>query len=374
MNTTSPEAAAGPVGMSRTQDAGPMGMPSSQTTAGPMRTPRPQDAGPMETPRPHDGDGTGQPPRTVVVTGVGLALPGVRKPADLLGPLPADGGFDPATGLTGREMRHKDRASRLALRATEPALRDAGLLDDDARFLGAADTTAVVVSSNLGSLDTVCEFTDTIARSGVGALSPLGLPQTSSNVVAGWVAIRHALRGPNLTVCNGATSGLDALYWARNLIAAGRAETAVVVGVEPSGDAVTKLLGEQTTDAAVAVVLESAAGAAARGARPRATFGGYARTRDLPSALTAAGTAEAAPVGLWLTGPDLGQPPAGVPAGARRVDLEAGLGPLSGTLGVLQCAAAVAHLDGGGEGSVLATTGGPGHDATAALLLRRSDA
>ncbi|WP_235614481.1 hypothetical protein [Streptomyces ambofaciens] len=62
----------------------------------------------------------------VVVTGMGLALPGVATYGDLLGPLPGEGGFDPATGLSGRELRHKDRASRLALRAAEFALRNAG--------------------------------------------------------------------------------------------------------------------------------------------------------------------------------------------------------------------------------------------------------
>ncbi|WP_042176904.1 beta-ketoacyl synthase N-terminal-like domain-containing protein [Streptomyces sp. NBRC 110035] len=311
--------------------------------------------------------------REVVITGVGLATAGLTSADDLLGTVPAEGGFDPATGLKGRDMRNKDRASRLALRAAEPALRDAGLLDEKAQFAGAGDTTAVVVSSNLGSLDTVCEFTDTIARSSVMGLSPLGLPQTSSNVIAGWVAIRYALRGPNLTVCNGATSGLDALYWARNLIAAGRAEAAVVVGVEPSGEAVTKLFGEQSTDVAVAVILESGAAAAARGARVRACVAGYARAADLRQAADAACRSVAQPVGLWLGGDRDAQPFDGR-AGAQvpRLDLEDRLGPLSGALGVLQCAAGVAHLDRSGSGTVLATAGGTGHDAAAALLLAQT--
>ncbi|MFD8897539.1 beta-ketoacyl synthase N-terminal-like domain-containing protein [Streptomyces ardesiacus] len=310
--------------------------------------------------------------REVVVTGIGLALPGVATYGDLLGPLPGEGGFDPATGLTGRELRHKDRASRLALRAAEFALHDAGLTDANATFTGAAETTAVVVSTNLGNADSVCDATDTIARAGVKGLSPLGLPQTSSNVIAGWVAIRYRLRGPNLTVCNGATSGLDALAWGRNLIVAGRADAAVVVGVEPAGDVVTKILGEQSTDAAVAVVLEPADAAASRGARPRATITGYARARDLAAALASAGVTEHEPVGLWLAGGDADPDGAGAGhllAAPRRIDLEAQLGPLSGALGVLQCAAAAAHLDSGATGNVLATAGGPRHDATAALLL-----
>lgn len=310
--------------------------------------------------------------REVVVTGIGLALPGVATYGDLLGPLPGEDGFDPATGLSGRELRHKDRASRLALRAAEFGLHNAGLTDADATLTGVADATAVVVSTNLGNADSICEATDTIAREGVRGLSPLGLPQTSSNVIAGWVAIRYGLRGPNLTVCNGTTSGLDALAWARNLIVAGRAEAAVVVGVEPANEVATRLLGEQSTDAAVAIVLEFADAAASRGARPRATIAGYARARDLAAALTAAGVTEEKSVGLWLVDK--------AAAGAcqlleatRRIDLEAQLGPLSGALGVLQCAAAAAHLESDATtGNVLATAGGPHHDAAAALLLTPS--
>ncbi|MEV6397363.1 beta-ketoacyl synthase N-terminal-like domain-containing protein [Streptomyces sp. NPDC051907] len=306
--------------------------------------------------------------REVVVTGIGLALPGVATYGDLLGPLPGEVGFDPATGLIGRKLRHKDRASRLALRAAEFALHDAGLTDADATFTGAADSTAVVVSTNLGNADSVCGATDTIARAGVMGLSPLGLPQTSSNVIAGWVAIRYRLCGPNLTLCNGVTSGLDALAWARNLIAAGRAEAAVVVGVEPANDVATKVLGKQSTDAAVAVVLEPADAAASRGARPRATITGYARARNLAAALASAGVTEEQSVGLWLV--DEADAGAGhLLAATRRIDLESQLGPLSGALGVLQCAAAAAHLESGATGNVLATAGGPRHDATAALLL-----
>lgn len=309
--------------------------------------------------------------RDVVVTGIGLALPGVATYGDLLGPLPGEGGFDPATGLIGRELRHKDRASRLALCAAEFALHDAGLTDADSTFTGAAEATAVVVSTNLGNTDSVCEATDTIARAGVMGLSPLGLPQTSSNVIAGWVAIRYRLRGPNLTVCNGATSGLDALAWARNLIVARRAEAAVVVGVEPANDVVTKILGQQSTDAAVAVVLEPTDAAASRGARPRATITGYARARNLAATLASTGVTEEGPVGLWLAdeAEAAGAGAERLLATPRRIDLESQLGPLSGALGVLQCAAAAAHLESSATGNVLATAGGPRHDATAALLL-----
>ncbi|MFF7725178.1 beta-ketoacyl synthase N-terminal-like domain-containing protein [Streptomyces sp. NPDC008001] len=306
--------------------------------------------------------------REAAVTGVGLAVPGIAFPDELLGAA-REGGFDPRTGLTGREMRHKDRASRLALRAAEPALRDAGLHDGRA-FTGDGDTTAVVVSSNFGILDSVCAFADVIARDTVTGLSPLGLPQTSSNVIAGSVAMRYGLRGPSITLCNGPTSGLDAVHWARGIIASGRAETVVVIGVEPSGDAVTKLLGEPVLDGAAALVLQ----ARERGARPRAVIreGAYARGTDPAAAVAAAlGGASPASVGLWLTGEDAGGVPGSVPRGVPAVGLAGRLGRCSGALGVLQCAAAVAYFDSRAEdgGAVLASAGGPADDAAAALLL-----
>ncbi|MEU9099557.1 beta-ketoacyl synthase N-terminal-like domain-containing protein [Streptomyces sp. NPDC048361] len=305
---------------------------------------------------------------SVVITGVGTAIPGLREAADLLASGAPDGGFDPATGLKGREMRHKDRASRLALRAVSPALRQAGLLSDDGEtYLGPGDTTAVVISTNLGNLDSVCDFVDTITAHTVTGLSPLGLPHTSSNVIAGWVAIRYGMRGPNLTVCNGATSGADALYWAHNLLAVRRAETVVVIGVEPHTGPAAKLLedgsGRSPLDGAAALVLESSERAATRGARPLAALSRSVRAADRATALADVLHEGAPAVGLWLgSAEDAATAPA--------VDLTERLGHCSGALGVVQAAVGAAHLAAGGHGPVLATSGGgAADDAAAALVL-----
>lgn len=304
--------------------------------------------------------------RTVVVTGVGLAVPGLAGIQDLVPPGPVgSAGFDPAIALRGKRMRHKDRASRLALSAVEPALCDAGLCDS-AALAGAA----TVVSTNFGNLDSVCSFADTIHSGSVVDLSPVGLPHTSSNCTAGWVAIEFGLRGPSLTVCNGATGGLDALFWAGNLIGFARAEVAVVVGVEPHTETVAALHAidgaESWLDGAVAVVLEAAEHAHDRGQRARAELAGYWRAADVPEVLRPAKAALADPVGRYLADQQAGLPGAD--------DLTARLGRCSGALGVLQCAAAVAWLDRGHTTPVLAVSGGTSGEqadgeAVAALLL-----
>lgn len=304
---------------------------------------------------------------SVVVTGTGTAVPGLEKAGDLFTGKTPERPFDPKSALKGREMRNKDRASRLALYAAQQALGDAGLLDEAGSLRVPGTRTAVVVSSNLGTLQTVCDFTDTIARETVTGLSPLGLPQTSSNVVAGWIAIRHGLRGPNLTVCNGATSGLDAMHWAHTLIRAGRCERAVVVGVEPASEHAGKLLGRPAHDVTGAVVVETADLAAARSWPARATVAAYARRANLAAAVAAVEVAAPGPVELWLT---TGQPRRPAAAVGRTLDVTALLGDCSGALGVLQCAAAAAHMDEHSTAAALAVTGGGDADeATAALLL-----
>lgn len=307
--------------------------------------------------------------KSVVITGVGTAVPGLTQAADLLTPGVPDGGFDPGTGLKGREMRHKDRASRLALRAVGPALRQAGLLSEDGEtYTGPGDTTAVVISTNLGNLGSVCDFVDTITAHTVTGLSPLGLPHTSSNVIAGWIAIRYGMRGPNVTVCNGATSGADALHWAHNLLAVRRADTVVVVGVEPHTEPAARLLddgsGRSPLDGAAALVLESSERVAARGARPLAVLSSAVRAADSATARAQALRGEGTSgVGLWLGSAQDAETDSAVDLGAR-------LGHCSGALGVLQAAVGVAHLAGGGPGPVLATSGGgAADDAAAALVL-----
>jgi 3-oxoacyl-[acyl-carrier-protein] synthase II len=303
---------------------------------------------------------------SVVITGVGLAVPGLTGPLDLLAAPGArsSAGFDPQTELAGRHMRHKDRASRLALRSVEFALIDAGLGDSE-RYTGQADRTAIAVSSNLGSLDSVCEFVDVIADRSVLGLSPLGLPKTSSNVIAGAVAIQYRMRGPNLTLCNGATSGLDAVYWGQVLLASGRAEVVVVIGVEPSSDIITKFVGAETVDGAAALVLERAEHAAARQANQRARIVGYSRRSDPADAVCSAQPGACVPFALSLA--DTAYSPSA--ASGSTLDIQSSLGECSGALGVLQAVAAVAHFDAGGAGPVVAVNATSSADAAAALVM-----
>ncbi|WP_033438639.1 beta-ketoacyl synthase N-terminal-like domain-containing protein [Saccharothrix sp. NRRL B-16314] len=306
------------------------------------------------------------------ITGVGLAVPGDASPADLLEPASAGASaVDPAARLGRKGLRYKDRATQLGLCAADEALRAAGLwdldLDPGERLTVPGDSVAVVVSSNLGNIDTVCRVAQTIGDEGSRATSPMDTPNASSNILASEVAIRFGLRGPNLMVCNGATSGLDAVHWASTVLRGGRAEYVVVLGVEPDNEVVRQLTDAgRVLDGAAAVVLENPEHARGRGVTVHAEVGRYARTSGMAACADRLSSGDTPHV--WFTPEGTGIRPEAL-AGAVRLDISGRRGLCSGALGVLQCAAAVAWFAQGGEGPVMALAGNDSDDATAGVLL-----
>ena len=336
-------------------------------------------------------------PGTAVVSGVGLALPGADTPDALLRGAHAPGRapepFDTGARIGRRGHRYKDRATQLALCAALEALRDAALVaptdgTDGERLTVPGDTVGVVASSNLGNLDTACLTAAAITEGSARSLSPMSLPNASSNVIASWVAIRHGLRGPNLMLCNGPTSGLDAVHWAATLVAAGRVRRALVVGVETRNAVVADLLArpaDDLLDGAAALVIEGARWADERGARAAAVLGPYERRAGLAGCVRALLPEGGEGPGVWFTPERYEEPTADtadtaapVPPHIPRHDVTAAFGRASGALGVLQCAAAVGWLGtaraGTGTGEALITSGDDTADAVAGLLLRGPDA
>ncbi|HKP94811.1 MAG TPA: beta-ketoacyl synthase N-terminal-like domain-containing protein [Fibrobacteria bacterium] len=335
-------------------------------------------------------------PAFVAITGLGLEIPGLESaPAAWqgAGPAPAPAEFNPEPKLGKKGLLYKDRATKLALCAAKAALEDAGL---PATPVGQADPErfGVVVSSNFGNLDTVCRVAEIIRGKGVAETSSMDLPNASSNVIATTLSIRFGLKSLNLMICNGATSGTDALYVAANAIRAGRATRMLVVGVETDNAVVAKLLadsgespgGPRILDGAGAVVLESREAARERGAKPRAFIGDYAHgdsfaTGPVPELVQA----NAGPASAWFTPNRALEPARGrvnealdgwsAGDGSRLRDVSAQLGECYGALGVLQCIAACSWLAAHPAGYALATSGGVWGDDTFSSLgiLARAD-
>lgn len=271
-----------------------------------------------------------------VITGAAIVAAGLGDAAGLFpaGLAVIDPGTEPGS-------RYRDRASDLALSAVGPALADAGLPG----FTG--PSIATVVSTSYGGLEQACQALDTIGSSSSRALSPRLMHAMSSHVISAWVSIEHKFLGPCLTLCDGPTSGLDAVHWAANMIATARADVVMVIGVEPRTAPVLRLLGagQPVLDGAAAIVVEAEGHALARGARRRAVFESYGRAAHLEDALRQLG---GRPLRWWLP-PEPGAPgdvsvPAAL-AGVPRIDLARELGRSSSALGVIQVALASALVE-----------------------------
>ena len=213
----------------------------------------------------------------ITITGSGLALPVARDPQLLvdiiLSASPDDApcvDVDPIAWLGKRKgLRYKDRATQLAYCAASDALKSAGLLIEDGLTVDACDI-AVVGTSNFGNLDTVTSTIDILSAEDTTSTSPMDLPNASSNVLASSVAVRYGLKGPNLMLCNGATSGTDALMVASTLLRAQRARHVVVVGAEPDNKPIQRLISGRGANAGAAIVMETSDTAIDRGARMQA--------------------------------------------------------------------------------------------------------
>jgi 3-oxoacyl-[acyl-carrier-protein] synthase II len=177
---------------------------------------------------------------------------------------------DPDAYLDPARSRRLDRAAALASVAVREALAGAKASPDD---------TGLVLGSAYGNVDGSAAFMHRIFEKGPRSASPVEFPNLVPSSPVGHVSIYLGLRGPAFATADLATSGESAVAQAVQLVRAGEASRVVAGAVEPKSDIVDRILaalfahapsqtGAVRSDLAAAVVVESAAEAARRGARP----------------------------------------------------------------------------------------------------------
>jgi 3-oxoacyl-[acyl-carrier-protein] synthase II len=260
----------------------------------------------------------------VVVTGLGPVTPiGVGAAAFHEGQLACRSGirtisrFDPtdlpvriagevdlpaAFALDGRAAAATDRCTHLAAAAAHLAVLDSGL------DLGSEDPCriGVVLGTGIGGVST-WERTSRVAHDqGSGRVGPRFIPMAMPNNAASWIATHYGFTGPSTAVVTACASGAEAVAVAYLMIAAGVADVVLTGGAEApitpivvTGFASMRALSRRNdepqrasrpfsadregfvlAEGAAILVLESAAHAAARGARVHARLAGVASTSD----------------------------------------------------------------------------------------------
>jgi 3-oxoacyl-[acyl-carrier-protein] synthase II len=258
----------------------------------------------------------------VVVTGLGATTPlggdvastwsallagksGVRRLADdgaqeLPVRIAAPAAVDPASEIPRVQRRRMDRCEQLALIAARQAWQDAGPPQVEPDRLG------VSVSSGIGGLGATLEAYDTLREKGWQRLSPFTVPMLMPNGAAAWIAIELGARAGTHTTVSACASSAEAIGYGIEMIRSGRADVVVAGGTEATilplnlaAFAVIRALsfrneeperasrpfdkardGFVLGEGAGAVVLESAAHAADRGAAVHAIAAGVGYSSD----------------------------------------------------------------------------------------------
>ena len=171
------------------------------------------------------------------------------------------------------------KGQRYNTRSTLLALAAVGELSD---ALAAQEDTfgsdcGLVAASCYGNLAATCGVAEQLNDGAAARISPMDLPNASSNILASQIAIRHGITGVCLTVDDGLGSGNSAMRWADRLISSGRSSRVLIVAAEcPSVYEETLRGGPPLVQGAIALLLEPVA------ARNHEIPVGEISTGDLP--------------------------------------------------------------------------------------------
>jgi 3-oxoacyl-[acyl-carrier-protein] synthase II len=138
-------------------------------------------------------------------------------------------GFDPVAFLDRRTANRTDLFSQFALAAADEAMRDAGLTAENID----PEMSGVVFGSGIGGMWTYHHQQSTLFETGgPHRISPFFIPMLISNIAAGWISMRHNLKGPNYATTSACATSSHAIADAFILIQRGDADVMVTGGSE----------------------------------------------------------------------------------------------------------------------------------------------
>lgn len=211
--------------------------------------------------------------------------------------------FDALNFLDRKEARKMDPFTHYALVSADQAIVDSGILQQSFN----PDRIGVIWGAGIGGLSTFFnEIVDYAKGDGQPRFSPFFIPKMIIDIAAGYISIKHNLRGPNYGTVSACASSTHALIDAFNIIRLGKADAIVAGGSEacvnePSvgGFSNMKALSERNDDISTAsrpfdkdrdgfvmgeggacLILEDLEHAKARGAKIYAEIVGGGMTAD----------------------------------------------------------------------------------------------
>ena len=213
-------------------------------------------------------------------------------------------GFDPLVAIDAKDLKKMDLFIQYGLVAAEEALAQAGWHPESPQDQAA---TATIIGTGVGGSPVMAEAVETIIEKGPRRLSPFTVPSFLANLAAGWISIRHGLKGPIGAPVTACAASAQAIGDGMRLLLTGEAEVAVVGGAEGSVDPISvggfgaaralstafnddpaaasrpfdrRRDGFVLAEGAAVLVIEKLSHATARGATPLAILSGYGTSAD----------------------------------------------------------------------------------------------
>lgn len=144
-------------------------------------------------------------------------------------------GFDVTQYMSAKDARRFDVFLQYGVAAATQALHQARFINDlQASPVNNVDSDriGVVIGSGIGGITTIEETAIKLNQEGPRKISPFFVPSSIVNMAAGQVAIRHGIKGANLTTATACTTATHAIGLAARLIAYGDADVIVAGGCE----------------------------------------------------------------------------------------------------------------------------------------------
>jgi len=136
--------------------------------------------------------------------------------------------FDPAAAIGKKDARKMDRFAQFAFVAAEQAVKDAGLVINDAN----RDDIGIIMGSGIGGILTIEQQHKVMIEQGPSRLSPFLIPMLISNIAPGLISMRFNIHGPTQTAVSACASSNNAIGDAFRTIQFGDAEAMICGGSE----------------------------------------------------------------------------------------------------------------------------------------------
>lgn len=138
-------------------------------------------------------------------------------------------GFDATEHMDRKEARKLDRFSQIALVASDQAVADAGITENNVDH----DRVGVIFASGIGGLNTFTdEVTQFVQGDGTPRFNPFFIPKMILDIAAGQISMKHGFRGPNFAVVSACASSTNAIITAMDTLKLGKADIVITGGAE----------------------------------------------------------------------------------------------------------------------------------------------